>query len=149
MALPFWMCCVCTAVKTPIFSTAVTQWPHIFIENWWLSLNDTIFFLAICHSNPGICEFQQQIGYFKLFCAQSSFLKLEIQYKLLLWDWNGSHWKTKNYIFTQCPHNFGPKCGLSPNDPISFKYFSHLTSVGVKTGAPHLYRSHIWLPPWP
>ena len=59
-----------------------------------------IFFLLICHPKPVIFQFKQQIGYFKWFCALSPFLKLEIQYKVLLWNWNGSHQKTKNFIIT-------------------------------------------------
>ena len=46
---------------------ALTQWPPTF--------------LSICHQKPVIFHFQQQIGYFKWFCAQASYmyLKLEIQ----------------------------------------------------------------------
>ena len=72
-------------------------------------------------------------------CTIFLFLKLEIQYKLLLWDWtidhNGFHWKTISSILTQCPHNFRPKCDPSPNDPIFFQYFSHSMPLGGKIGA--------------
>ena len=102
-ALPFWRCCIYRVVKTPIFSIPVTQWPPYFIENWWASLDKPLFFHLICHPKPVIFEFQQQIDYFRWFCAQVSFLKLEIQYKLLLWDWKGSHRR--------------PKITFSPNAP--------------------------------
>ena len=59
------------------FSTTVTQWPHIFFfSNQWLSLKDPLFFLSICHWKPVTFQFQQQIGYFKWFCAQSSLSKV-------------------------------------------------------------------------
>ena len=58
------------------FSTTVTQWPHIFFFNQWLSLKDPLFFLSICHRKPVTFQFQQQIGYFKWFCAQSSLSKV-------------------------------------------------------------------------
>ena len=71
---------------------ALTQWPPSFSFN--LSPKACNYF-----------QFQQHIGYFKWFCAQSSCLKFERQHKLLLWDW--MHWKTKNYILW-----------FSPNAPI-------------------------------
>ena len=43
----FWRCHACRAVEIPIFSAAVAQhaqWPHIFIENRRISLNDPLFF---------------------------------------------------------------------------------------------------------
>ena len=148
--LSFWRCHVWSAVKTPILAPlspnnpyfywklmALTQWPLIFFY-FYLSPKASNFF-----------QFQQQIGYFKWFCAQSSFLKLEIWYTLFLWDWNGSHWQTKNDILTQCPHNFGPKCSLSPNDPIFFQVFSYLLPLNVKISA-YTYMEFIYecyLPP--
>ena len=80
-ALPFWRFHICRAIKTSIFSSTVIQWSHIFFFfNRWLLLKDPLFFLSVCHRKPVIFQFQQQIGYFKWFCAQSSFQKLEIQY---------------------------------------------------------------------
>ena len=38
------------------------------------------------------------------------------------------------------PHNFGPKCGFSPNDPIFILFFSQPIPLGAKTGALYLYR---------
>ena len=64
-----------------VFSNLILQWLQkyviakagetcgsrtaLFCENGWLSLNDPLFFLSICQSEPVIFQFQQQIGYFK------------------------------------------------------------------------------------
>ena len=50
--------------------------PYFFFLNQWLSLKDPLFFLSICHGKPVTFQFQQQIGYFKWFCAQSSLSKV-------------------------------------------------------------------------
>ena len=41
------------------------------------------------------------------------------------------------------PHNFGPTCGLSPNDPHFFQFFSHPMPLGAKTGAIYLYQFYM------
>ena len=125
-----------------------------FFENQWLSLNDLVTFsfdLSPKASNLSISTenrtFQMRLCTIFLFEVRNSLLGASMRLERL-------SPKAKNYILTQSPHNFGPKCGLSPNDPIFFKFFSHPMPLGAKTGALHLYRFHIyeWPPPprsWP
>ena len=108
----------------------LTQWPPIFPFDL---------------SHEASIQFQHEIDHFRWFCAQSSFLNnrnLGPNYKLLLWDWtcwNGSHRNTKNYIPTRCPHNFGPKCSLSPNEPIHFFFnFSITRCPMVRKPVPYI-----------
>ena len=52
-----------------------------------------------------------------------------------------SHRKIKDYI----PHNFGPKCSLSPSEPIFMQFFSHLMPLGAKTDPLHQYHFHFYM----
>ena len=75
--LPFWRCRICRAIKTSVFQHHChPMTPYFFFSNQWLSLKDPLFFLSICHRKPVTFQFQQQIGYFKWFFAQSSLSKV-------------------------------------------------------------------------
>ena len=95
---PILRCRVCRTVKTPHSMTLY------FLLKIYGFHSMTLFFLSICHPKPVFLQFQQQIGYFKWFCAQSSFLKLEI---------NVSYFYGTSTSLTEKPN-----ISFSPNAPL-------------------------------
>ena len=143
MGLLFWRCLVCRAVKTPIFSTAVTQWsPPFFLMGGSHSM--TPIFL-ICHPKPVFFSIPTANWLFQMilctiirFKVRNVILGASVGLHLSLKDW-------KLHSHLKCPHNFGPKCSLSPNDPIFMQFSSHPMPLGAKTDALHQYRFHFYM----
>ena len=76
-AFPFWRCHVCRAVQTSrnFQHRCHPMTPYFYWKLMALTQRPPTF-LPICHQKPVIFKFQQQIGYFKWLCAQSSFFKV-------------------------------------------------------------------------
>ena len=126
-ALPLWKWRGCRAPKTPIFSAAVTQWPHIFAD-CLCSHSKTPHFLVKCgffnRSHPKtpyflhsaatgsyfLFQFHWQIDFF---CRFRRFFS-----KILLLKHSLKDQKKRSHPM---PHNFEPKFGFSPNDPSFFE----------------------------
>ena len=111
-----------------------------------LSRNDPIFLFKIdgSHSTTIYFSFDQSPKtsiffnfYRRLVISNNSvhnipFLKLVIQYKLLLWDWNGSIILDQNAV----SHPMTP-----------FQFFSKPIPLGAKTGALYLFQFYAWVHP--
>ena len=134
-ALPFWRCCICRAIKTSVFQHHCHPMTPYFFFNQWLSLKDPLFFLSICHQKPVTFQFQQQIGYFKWFCAQSSLSKIR---NPILGISIGLKWLSpKDPKITFLPNVPIKKCRMQSltKRPHTFSVSLSPDALGVKTGA--------------